>query len=213
MNTPRPDPDGDRWSVPISALEHHAYCPRQAVLIWQEAYFDANADTVRGDLAHEAVDRGGALTGCAGARIWRSLRVRSDRWAIHGICNTVHCTPDGALVPIEHKSGTYRPGGPADLQLAAQVVCLREMFDQPVPHGEIFAGKHRRRFPVTIGDARTEKLHAAVDQIRRQVADPVLPPPVNDRRCKKCSLRPGCMPETLRPPGELFRPRPLRDHD
>jgi CRISPR-associated exonuclease Cas4 len=51
-------PDGLR-SIPISALEHYAYCPRQAALIHIEAYFDASLDTVRGDLAHQAVLRGG----------------------------------------------------------------------------------------------------------------------------------------------------------
>ncbi|MFX0578774.1 CRISPR-associated endonuclease Cas1 [Nocardia nepalensis] len=127
---PDPSAAGDRWSVPISALEHYAYCPRQAVLIWQEAYFESNVDTVRGDLAHEAVDRGGTLTGRVGARIWRSLPVHSDDLAVHGICDTVVRTVRG-LIPVEHKSGTYKPGGPADLQVAAQVLCLREMFDRP----------------------------------------------------------------------------------
>lgn len=49
-----------RRSIPISALEHHAYCPRQAALIHLDAYFESSLDTVRGDLAHAAVDRAGA---------------------------------------------------------------------------------------------------------------------------------------------------------
>ncbi|MFD4434189.1 Dna2/Cas4 domain-containing protein, partial [Nocardia sp. NPDC058497] len=122
------------WSVPLSAIEHYAYCPRQAVLIWQEACFESNTDTVRGDLAHHAVDRGGVLTGRNGVRVWRSLPVFSDRVGMHGICDTVHWSGDGP-VPVEHKSGTYRPGGPADLQVAAQVLCLREMFDSDITYG------------------------------------------------------------------------------
>ncbi|WP_216895678.1 CRISPR-associated protein Cas4 [Nocardia alni] len=104
----KPHPPGDRWSVPISAIEHYGYCPRQAVLIWQESYFESNLDTVRGDLAHEAVDRGGTLTGRAGARIWRSLPVHSDALGVHGVCDTVHRSRDG-LIPVEHKSGRYTP--------------------------------------------------------------------------------------------------------
>ncbi|MET7769286.1 CRISPR-associated protein Cas4 [Nocardia sp. NPDC005366] len=203
----------DRWSVPISAIEHWAYCLRQAVLIWQEGYFESNTDTVRGDLAHAAVDRGGNLTGRDGARLWRSLPVRSDRLGIHGICDTVYRGPDG-LIPIEHKSGRYRPGGPADLQVAAQVLCLREMFDQPIPHGEVFAGATRRRYEVRVDEAIHTAVREAVEGIRCRIDNPEPPPPlVADRRCERCSLRPGCLPETAtRTPLDLFTPRPLRDH-
>ncbi|MEV0027941.1 CRISPR-associated protein Cas4 [Nocardia sp. NPDC050793] len=201
----------DRWSVPISALEHHAYCPRQAVLIWQESYFESNLDTVRGDLAHEAVDRGGVLTGRKGARIWRSLPVHSTHLGIHGICDTVHWTAQGP-VPVEHKSGSYRPGGPADLQVAAQVLCLREMFNENVPHGEVFAGRDRKHHLVVVDDEFEQAVRSAVEDLRRGILGSAVPMPVNDRRCVRCSLRPGCIPET-RPQRavDLFAPRALGD--
>lgn len=60
------DTASGRRSVPISALEHYAYCPRQAALIHVDAYFDSNVDTVRGDLAHAAVDKTGTGNGCGG---------------------------------------------------------------------------------------------------------------------------------------------------
>ncbi|WP_446225075.1 CRISPR-associated protein Cas4 [Nocardia sp. IBHARD005] len=200
--------------MPISAIEHWAYCPRQAILIWQEGYFESSTDTVRGDLAHSAVDRGGTLTGRDGARVWRSLPVRSDRLGTHGICDTVYRGTEG-LIPVEHKSGKYTPGGPADLQVAAQVLCLREMFTEPVPHGEIFAGASRRRYAVAIDDALAAEVSDIVEQLRDRIADTRLPPPlIADRRCVRCSLRPGCMPETAsREHTDLFAPRPVRDHD
>ncbi|MFF0528720.1 CRISPR-associated protein Cas4 [Nocardia amikacinitolerans] len=198
--------------MPISALEHHAYCPRQAVLIWQESYFESNVDTVRGDLAHQAVDRGGVLTGRNGARIWRSLPVHSERLAIHGVCDTVHWTADGP-VPIEHKSGRYQPGGPADLQVAAQVLCLREMFHENVTHGEVFAGKDRRHHRVEVDVELERAVLETVEDLRRHMLDSTLPRPVGDRRCTRCSLKPGCLPETRhRPAVDLFMPRAPRDH-
>jgi hypothetical protein len=60
-------------SVPISALEHYAYCSRQAALIHVDAYFDSTVDTVRGDLAHAAVDRVGVGHGRDRRRLFRSL--------------------------------------------------------------------------------------------------------------------------------------------
>jgi CRISPR-associated exonuclease Cas4 len=108
----------DRRSVPISALEHYAYCPRQAALIHVDAYFDSNIDTVRGDLAHAAVDRVGIGQDRRRQRVWRSLPVWSDVFGLHGVCDVVQFGTDGPL-PVEHKSGVYRSGGPADLQVAA----------------------------------------------------------------------------------------------
>ncbi|RJO77732.1 Dna2/Cas4 domain-containing protein [Nocardia panacis] len=183
------------------------------MLIWQESYFQSNPDTVRGDIAHQAVDRGGTLTGRAGARVWRSLPVHNDRLGMHGICDTVHLSADGP-VPVEHKSGGYRPGGPADLQVAAQVLCLREMFGRPIPHGEVFAGRTRRRYTVTVDAALEAVVADSVEQLRQQIADPQLPPPVNDARCKRCSLQPGCIPEIAGHSRiDLFAPRPVGDHD
>jgi CRISPR-associated exonuclease Cas4 len=183
------------------------------VLIWQEAYFESNTDTLRGDLAHEAVDRGGTLTGRDRAKIWRSLPVYSDALGMHGICDTVYRSPDG-LIPIEHKSGRYTPGGPADLQVAAQVLCLREMFEQPIPHGELFANTTRRRYEVTVDQALKSAVADTVAQLRVQIHQPGLPPPVNDQRCTRCSLRPGCLPETARHSvADLFTPRPIRNDD
>jgi len=75
-----------RRSVPISALEHYAYCPRQAALIYVEAYFDSNVDTTRGDLAHAAVDRLGVGQDRRRQRVWRSLPVWSDVFGLHGVC-------------------------------------------------------------------------------------------------------------------------------
>ncbi|MFX0581134.1 CRISPR-associated protein Cas4 [Nocardia nepalensis] len=202
--------------------------PRRAILIWQEASFESNLDTVlspqgaapvptdrrgsqRGDIAHAAVDRGGTVTGRAGTTIWRSLPVYNWELGIHGICDTVHWTTTGP-VPVEHKSGTYRPGGAADLQVAAQVLCLREMFDQDVPFGELFAGKTRRRYQIDVNESMTVAVRAVVEQLQEAIVENTLPPAINDSRCTRCSLRPGCLPETVdRRSIDLFMPRRLGD--
>jgi CRISPR-associated exonuclease Cas4 len=203
------DDEGEsgRRSVPISALEHYAYCPRQAALIHVDAYFDSNVDTVRGDLAHAAVDRVGVGQDRRRQRVWRSLPVWSDVFGVHGVCDVVQFGADGPL-PVEHKSGTYRGGGPADLQVAAQVLCLREMFDSPVPVGVVFAGRDRRRHEVIVDDLLAARVGAAADALRALITEGTLPPPVNDARCRRCSLRPGCEPAAPAvTSGDLFRPR------
>ena len=42
--------------VPLSALQHYSYCPRQCALIHQEQSFEENVFTLRGQRDHERVD-------------------------------------------------------------------------------------------------------------------------------------------------------------
>lgn len=196
-----------RRSVPISALEHYAYCPRQAALIHVEAYFDANVDTVRGDLAHAAVDRAGMGQDRRGHSVWRSLPVWSTELGLHGICDVVEFSDDGPT-PIEHKSGVYRAGGPADVQVAAQVLCLREMFDSAVPIGVVFSGRDRRRHDVAVDAALATLVAETTVAVRRLLDRSTVPQPVHDARCRRCSLSPGCIPEApTQVTQSLFEPR------
>ncbi len=204
------DTGEQRRSVPISALEHHAYCPRQAALIHVEAYFDSSVETVRGDLAHAAVDRGGVGQGRDRRRVVRSLPVWSEELGLHGVCDVVQFDADGP-VPVEHKSGAYRAGGPADVQVGAQAVCLREMFDVDVPIGVVFSGKDRRRHEIRVDEALVARVEATTIAVRALLDEGGLPEPVNDSRCRRCSLRPGCMPDAPTRTVDLFVPRTVGD--
>ncbi|WP_368858329.1 CRISPR-associated protein Cas4 [Nocardia alni] len=87
------------------------------------------------------------------------------------------------------------------------------MFNRPVPHGELFTGKDRRRHLITVDDELTAALQRAVDHLRQLIEHSSMPRPVHDNRCRRCSLRPGCLPETAGRRIDLFTPRPLRDTD
>lgn len=197
-------------SVPISALEHYAYCPRQAALIHSERYFESNLDTVRGDLAHAAVDRPGAGADRRRHQVWRSLPIWSTTLGLHGICDVVQFGPDGPT-PVEHKSGRYLPGGPADLQAGAQALCLREMFDAPVPIAVVFSGRDRQRHEVVVDGTLADRVKAATTAVRALRLQAELPPAVYDRKCTRCSLRPGCLPELAGRALDLYLPRPRGD--
>lgn len=200
-------------SVPISALEHYAYRPRQVTLIHAEAYFQSNIDTVRGDLAHAAVDRIGPGNDRGGQKVWRSLPVWSDTLGVHGVCDIVQFTAQGPQ-PVEHKSGRHHPGGPADLQVAAQVLCLREMFHADVPYGVVFSGRDRRRHQIDVDDELANRVAQTADAVRALLESCTLPERAPESRCRRCSLRPGCVPELpQRVLNTLFTPRAEGDWD
>jgi CRISPR-associated exonuclease Cas4 len=196
-------------SVPLSALEHVDYCLRQAALIHVEGTWDESVDTVRGDLAHRVVDLPGIRVR-RGVTIVRALPVRSVDYGLHGVCDLVEISGRTA-VPVEYKVGPYRPAGPADVQLAGQVACLRESgFD--VPAGHIYSAADRRRHQVAITAELLDRTKQAAELMRTLLTQERLPPARNDGRCRRCSLRDDCLPEITGPTRQTadpFTPRGL----
>ncbi|MFC9742685.1 CRISPR-associated protein Cas4 [Streptomyces noursei] len=186
----------DLLQVPLSALEHYAYCPRQSGLILLEDAFTDDAATIRGTLLHQRVDTPGNR-GRGSIRTLHALPVWNDSYGLTGICDTVELHADGAILPVEHKSGRYQPGGPADIQAAAQAICLEEMFHRPVPKAAIYSATDRRRHSITVNDDLRTRVHQIADNIRAMLTTGSLPPPTADSRCRRCSMATGCMPKVL----------------
>jgi CRISPR-associated exonuclease Cas4 len=182
--------------VPLSALEHYEYCPRQAGLILMEDGYADDAATVRGALLHQHVDEPGADTR-SDVRTLRALPVWHDGLGLTGICDVVEIYDDGRIVPVEHKSGEYIAGGPADVQLAGQAMCLEEMFRTQVTGGAIFSGTDRRRYHVAVTAGLRARAAAAVRDVRALLSQYALPAPAADRRCRRCSMNDLCLPKVL----------------
>ena len=89
--------------LPISALQHWAYCPRQAMLIHLERQWADNRFTAEGDLLHAKTHAGGRSRRRR-TEATRTLHVRSLRLGLTGQCDVVEFTapqdqtdqPDGA---------------------------------------------------------------------------------------------------------------------
>jgi CRISPR-associated exonuclease Cas4 len=190
MDTRQTDP------VPLSALQHWVYCPRQCGLIHLEQQFADNVHTARGQTVHHLVDTPGYEVR-HGVRVERALPLWSERLGLIGKADLVEFHPDGTVFPVEFKHGRKRGRLADDLQLAAQALCLEDMLGRPVPLGAIFHASSHRRREVAI----TAELRALVEQtamaIRAMLASARLPPPVNDARCKECSLHTLCQPEVV----------------
>ena len=101
------------------------------------------------------------------------------------------------MYPVEFKHGAKRQKLHDDIQLAAQAICLEEMLNRPVPKGAIFHASGHRRREVVITPELKRLVEETADAIRAMLASGKLPPPVNDARCKECSLKAICQPEAL----------------
>jgi CRISPR-associated exonuclease Cas4 len=193
-------------AIPLSALQHWAYCPRQCGLIHLEQAFEENIHTARGQAVHQLVDTPGYELK-AGVRAERALPVWSDRHNLIGKADLVEFHRDGTVFPVEFKHGSKRQKLHDDIQLAAQAICLEEMLGRPVPAGAVFhASSHRRREVIVSHELKRMVIETA-EAIRSMLASGKLPPPVNDARCHECSLKNICQPEAL---GEREKQRQQR---
>lgn len=181
--------------IPISALEHYAYCPRQCALIHVEQVWSENVYTMRGRDVHERVDE---ISGqeLAGIRYERALPIWCRRLNLTGRADLVEFHGD-VPYPVEYKSGRQRKGNPETLQLCAQALCLEEMFGSAVPRGAIFWHGSRERREIDITDSMKSQVERTVDAVSRMLEQRIVPPPVNDKRCDDCSLRESCMPAVV----------------
>ena len=204
------DSGTDLREVPLSALEHYAYCHRQTALIHVEGVWSESAETVRGDLSHTTVDLPG-IQRRRGLTVVRSLPVWSHTHGLRGICDIVEFENDTAT-PVEYKVGRYKPGGPAELQLGGQALCLLEA-GFTVATGYIYSVAERRRHPVPIDADLLDRVVTATQAVRQLLDTPSLPTARNDARCRRCSLREDCLPELTDGRGQatpnLLTPRPL----
>uniref|UniRef100_E6QQF2 CRISPR-associated exonuclease Cas4 n=1 Tax=mine drainage metagenome TaxID=410659 RepID=E6QQF2_9ZZZZ len=186
----------DENHIMLSALQHWSYCPRQCALIHLEQVFDENVHTMRGNAAHERVDEPGYET-FEDVRAERALPVWSDRLGLIGKCDVVEFHPNERIYPVEYKHGKKREKSHDDIQLAAQAMCLEEMTGKVITRGAIYHHGSRRRREVAITQELRDQVIESVNAIHAMLDSGKLPPPVNDVRCKECSLKEICQPQAV----------------
>lgn len=198
---------GELWPeselIPISAVQHFSYCPRQAALIHLEMVWDENLYTIRGRFVHESVDEPG-YEHVDGVRVERALPLVSRRWGLVGKADLVEFHGD-IPYPVDFKHGPRRRKEHDDLQVCAQAVCLEDMTGLAVPRGAIYHASSRRRREVLFDAALRQRLQQVLSEIRRWWQEKSLPPPPNDKRCRQCSLQASCLPRALAEPQRLER--------
>ncbi len=180
-------------AVPVSALQHYVYCPRQCALIHVERTFEENLWTLRGRRVHERVhEESGEIAD--GVRVERAVPIWSERLGLVGVADLVEFHGD-VPYPVEYKHGQRRAGLQDDVQLCAQALCLEEMLGVAIPRGAIYHHRSRRRREVELTAALRETTAKVVGEVRQLLAAGVVPPPVHDRRCHECSLADACLPD------------------
>lgn len=184
--------------IPISALQHWLYCPRQYALIHLEQTWAENRFTAEGQVMHKNAHEGADETR-NGIRITRGIHVGSTSIGITGVCDVVEFHPNGIILPIEYKRGKPKSHRADEVQLCAQALCLEEMLQTNIPQGCLFYGQNRRRVDVQFGSELKEITLATVLKIRACITSALTPAAFYQARlCDNCSLLEICMPQSMR---------------
>lgn len=185
--------DETLYPVPLSALQHYNYCPRQCALIHVEQVFDENIFTMKGRWAHQKVDEE-HVHSSEGLQILTALPVWSDEYGLIGKCDVVEIR-DGIPYPVEFKHGQRKAHVWDEVQVCAQAMCLEEMFGTSISEGYIYHISSRRRRAVTLTSELRQCVISTTHSVRDMILKEEVPFAVNDARCNHCSLKEACMPE------------------
>lgn len=202
---PPPDPAIEDTLVPVSALQHYLFCPRQCALIHVERIWAEDGATAEGRILHERVD-GGQSDRRRGVRTARGIALRSFAHGLVGKADAVEFSGEAtAAYPVEYKRGRPKAHRADEVQLCAQALCLEEMFGHPIAEGALFYAQTRKRLVVSFDkDLRALTLRVA-DAVRAMLAEKHTPPPHAMPACRRCSLADQCRPKRMEKPPAIQR--------
>lgn len=184
--------------VPISALQHMLYCPRQCALIHLERQWADNVLTAEGHLLHTKVDDGRKETR-SGIKTWRSVPMSSKSLGVFGVADVVEMHDGDQPYPVEYKRGRPKSHRADEVQLCAQAICLEEMLATEVGEGALFYGRTQRRKTILFDAELRDLTRSVASNTRELLRQSELPRPIDDKsKCRNCSLVDVCRPALSR---------------
>ncbi len=190
----------------ISGIQHFKFCRRQWALIHIEQQWAENEHTVIGELMHKKAHDPYLTEKRKDTIIARALPVASKEMGVTGECDVVefHRCEDGirlhghrglfSVYPIEYKKGKPKATEEDQLQLAAQAMCLEEMFSTQIMEGALFYGETKRREVVEITEALRREVKETFLEMHQYYERKYTPKVKMSKGCNRCSLKEICMP-------------------
>lgn len=188
--------------MPVSALQHFVFCPRQCALIHIEGAWEENVLTVQGKNLHRRAHTPG-VESRPGLRKIFDMPIRSMKHGLIGKTDLVLKTDEDGYMPMEYKHGRPKIKEMDTVQLCAQAICLEEMTGTKVEKGYIYYFGTQRRMEVAFGETLRKQTFDAVEGLRKLLDGRITPPPVYSKKCESCSLEEECLPDLLQKPQKI----------
>ena len=198
--------------LPLSGLQHLAFCERRWALIHLEQQWEENLFTAEGKLLHEKA-HSAEIESRPEVLVRRTLPLRSFLLGISGQADIVEFLPCEVTelgVPMPRRKGLWKPypveykrtrdqhGSSAyRIQLCAQALCLEEMLNVPVPAGAVFDGKAKRRDAVDFDEPLRQEVERLAARMHQILQSRETPRAVYAKKCEGCSMKPVCLPAVV----------------
>lgn len=194
----------------LSGIQHYMFCPRQWALIHIEQQWEENKLTVEGNLLHSNVDNPFYRQKNGETITLRSVSIASKKLGLYGITDAIELKSTKDTVnaithpsylgywlpyPIEYKRGHSKPDERDEVQLAAQVICLEEMYGIHISTAALYYGETRHREAITINDDLRELTCKLANEMHCIYQKGDMPKAIMKSHCKSCSLVDICLPQ------------------
>ena len=189
--------------LPISALQHLHFCPRQCALIHVEQTWAENRYTAEGRILHDRPDKGKSERR-GKVKIERDVALRSFNLGLVGKADVVEFHLTAAKkwqpFPVEYKRGRPKKDNCDRVQLCAQAICLEEMLQVDVDQGALFYGKTRRRQDVAFDSKLRQETENLALKLHQLIHHEQTPKAVYSKKCDHCSFLDQCLPKQFSTP-------------
>ena len=194
--------------IPLSALQHWAFCPRQCALIHLECEWEENRFTVEGSILHKKAHTSDTENR-PGCKIARGLRIHSFILGLVGQADVVefHKSDQGIILqghkghwtpfPVEYKRGRPKTNSCDEVQLCAQAVCLEEMLKTAISKGALYYGMPRRRKEVLFTDGLRNETKVVAQNLHEMMKNKITPKALYSKKCDSCSLCNNCLTKAI----------------
>ncbi len=180
--------------LPISALQHIVFCPRQCALIHVEKLWVENLLTYQGRELHKNVHKLGHEKRRDKCKE-KAMQIASYQYGIFGEADVVEFYKGGRVRIVEHKRGAPKNHNADKVQLLAQALCLEEMLNVKIEYGFLFYNKIKRREKVFFDDSLRSITTKAIDDFRSMIQNKYTPKGSYSQSCKSCSFFDICKPK------------------
>lgn len=185
----------DARLIPLSALQHYAFCPRQCALIHNEQAWSENWLTAQGQQLHQRVDHG-LPESRKGVRYERGVEVSAPQLGLIGKLDLLEIDiASRACFPVEYKRGKPKQDPIDEIQLCAQALCLEEMLSISIPYGALWYWQMRHRHQIEFNDALRQQTLQIIEATRDLLNSGVTPKAKYEKKCQACSLYELCNPK------------------
>lgn len=202
-------PYSEEEYLPLSGIQHFAFCKRQWSLSTIDGIWEENLLTMLGALLHERAHDSSIREHRGNLIIVRGLWVVSHELGLNGICDVVefHQDPSGlplsgeegrwSIVPVEYKKGSSKRTNADRLQVCAQAMCLEEMTGADIPVGYLFYGASKSREQIVFDETMRGRVRSLCREMHEAYGRKRSYKPKKTAACKSCSLIDACIPERI----------------